>query len=218
MNIIEIHRVPTHDYTFTWFGEKIFFNPAIPFKLSWKWQLNSTIIHVKKVIKGQQFRIKLWKSEKKWNFHLLSDLNIDIADIMNFASAFFSIFLVYLTLISAEIFEPSFLASSDLESFLNKSKIQKGSTSPFYQHERTIINLVQNLLIRRDEHRIFQLLSNVIALEKSWRLHLCIRVFGLQSCKSEMSSEPFYLWKKALIHNLRQDPTKEITKRIWQSL
>ena len=92
------------------------------------------------------------------------------------------------------------------------------SISPFYQNEKLITNLVRIMLDHGDAKTIFHLLQNVIEIEKAWRMKLCIRVFGTKSCTCEMSSEAFYLWKKTFVHHLQQDPTEEITNRIWSNL
>ena len=120
---------------------------------------------------------------------------------------------------ATEYSQPFFLLhSSAWGRFVQKSEILKLSTSPFYHHEKYITHLVRKMVNEGNEQRIVKLLLGVIEVEKAWRLHLCRQVFGVKGCSSEMSSEPFYLWKKALVYNLRKNPTQEITKRIWHNL
>ena len=99
-----------------------------------------------------------------------------------------------------------------------KTQMMKLSASPFYKNERLITNLVGNMLNQGNEQAVFHLLKNIIEIEKTWRMEMCVRVFGPEPCKMEMSSEAFYLWKKTFIYNLRKDPTQEISNRIWKNL
>ena len=90
------------------------------------------------------------------------------------------------------------------------------SASPFYREERAIATQVRNLIYQNEERKAFESLKKVIDAEKSWRLDRCMRVVGPGSCvKGVMDAEAFYMWKKTVIHYLTKDPTKEITRRIW---
>ena len=138
--------------------------------------------------------------------------------IMMLITFFFFALNIVLALAAPETYQASFLDSSAWGRFVQKSEILKLSTSPFYHHEKYITQLVRNMVNEGNEQRVVKLLSSVIEVEKAWRLHLCRQVFGVKGCSSQMSSEPFYLWKKTLVHNLRKDPTQEITTRIWHNL
>ena len=112
---------------------------------------------------------------------------------------------LFIEMITCKTNQPSFISPSARARIGASS--QTLSTSPFYHHEKVITNFVQQMVNRGEEQNIYQLLKDVIEIEKAWRLDLCLRVFGQIACKMEMSPEPFYLWKKTFIYNLRKDPT-----------
>ena len=95
----------------------------------------------------------------------------------------------------------------------------KSAASPFYRYERLITLQVKNLTYRNEEKKAFELLKKVISVEKSWRMELCQKVFGPDSCeRKSIDAEAFYMWKKTIIHYLTKDPTQEITDRIWANI
>ena len=96
----------------------------------------------------------------------------------------------------------------------------KHSVSPFYKNEQAIIFQIQRLISRQQEEKALELLKLVVKTERSWRLQMCIRVFGFKACDNNASENvvPFYLWKKRMIHHLRTDPTHEIIQQIKNSL
>ena len=95
----------------------------------------------------------------------------------------------------------------------------KCSGSPFYNSERLITLQVKNLTYKNKEKKAFELLKKVISVEKSWRMKLCQNVFGTGPCeRHSIDAQAFFIWKKAIIHFLTKDPTKEITDRIWANI
>ena len=89
------------------------------------------------------------------------------------------------------------------------------SLSPFYRNEKKIINRMQWLIYLNREEDALKLMRRVIANEKRWRHRLCFQLFGQASCSGNgNSAEPFFMWKKKLIHDLKVDPTQEIINQI----
>ena len=88
--------------------------------------------------------------------------------------------------------------------------------SPFYSNEKEISEAVKNLISNNRDGEAFQVMKNVIAAEKKWRFNLCLRWFGTSSCSKGGVAliEPFFMWKKKLVHELLMDPTQEIIEKI----
>ena len=89
------------------------------------------------------------------------------------------------------------------------------SLSPFYRNEKQIVSQIEQLVHLNREQDALALMRQVIATEKRWRHRLCIQLFGESSCNNNgNSAEPFFMWKRKLIHDLEVDPTQEIINQI----
>ena len=101
---------------------------------------------------------------------------------------------------SQQIMEPFYSPS-----FLNNS--------PFYKHEHLIAYIVSQYITMKRTDKVVQFLKKVISNEHQWRLNLCHQMLGKWPCQ-ENNFEPFYIWKKNLVHRLTSDPTLEIVRRL----
>ena len=114
--------------------------------------------------------------------------------------------------------QPKFHSSAKIWKTASKSSTH--SISPFYKNEKRILFQIQHLINRRQDGKALKFLKVVVKTERSWRLQMCSRIFGIEACNNSGSENmvPFYLWKKRMIHHLLADPTHEIIQHIKRSL
>ena len=93
------------------------------------------------------------------------------------------------------------------------------ATSPFYKNKEMLRNKFLNLINKGEEAKAMRFVKMVVQSEKAWRLQFCTRIFGNEHCSIDnVSPDPFFMWKRRMIHEVRQDPSSEIFNFFRSSL
>ena len=113
--------------------------------------------------------------------------------------------------------QPSFFTPNTIWKISND---YSSSISPFYKNEQELAFQIQYFINKGEGEKALELLKAVVKIERTWRLQMCIRIFGKKACKDNDSTSvfPFYMWKKRIIHNLNLNPTDEIIERIRKTV
>ena len=83
--------------------------------------------------------------------------------------------------------------------------------SPFHNNREQMLKKFMELVESGQELKALALVRSTIRIEKTWRQQYCMRLFGENDCLNDNSNpEPFFMWKRKMIHNLRKDPSGEI--------
>ena len=87
----------------------------------------------------------------------------------------------------------------------------QSSGSPFASNKDLLQRKFLQLVEKNEGIKALALVKSIIMIEKAWRQRFCTRVFGVGDCSRKIESiDPFYLWKRKMIFELRKDPTREI--------
>ena len=94
-------------------------------------------------------------------------------------------------------------------SYYSMYNAQNGS--PFHRNKFLLGRKFLKLVERHQESRAMAMVRAVVEIEKAWRVQYCVSIFGAANCSEKIdSANPFFLWKRKMIHKLKQDPTEEI--------
>ena len=137
----------------------------------------------------------------------------------------FSFFVVAIPIHSFAVFKPIADKSDSRHLPIERvsghhpNQIPYVAESPFHRNEKEISKIINNLISNNRDLEAFQVMKKVIASEKKWRFNLCLHWFGKSSCSKGINLiEPFFIWKKKLVHELLMDPTEEIIKTIRENI
>ena len=120
---------------------------------------------------------------------------------------------IYLVLSTFFIHVPLFNVAIEYKSF----NFLTGS--PFCINKQIYRQQFLKLACRGEERKSLFLVKSVVKIEKAWRHRYCVRVFGVANCAMKISDvNPFYLWKRKMIFDLRKDPAGEIFGFFRQAL
>ena len=85
------------------------------------------------------------------------------------------------------------------------------SGSPFHRNKKLIGEKFVQLVVSGQDGKALALVKTIVRVEKAWRQRYCNRVFGVDNCSMKIdSANPFFLWKRKVIFEMRRDPTEEI--------
>ena len=93
------------------------------------------------------------------------------------------------------------------------------ASSPFHKNKDMLKKQFLNLIAKGEETNAMNLVKIVVRIEKAWRYRFCTRIFGFGNCSDEdFNPNPFFMWKRRMIHEVRQDPSSEIFNYFRTSL